>query len=157
MKKIAPLSLSIINQVRLRRLVQGISARFLSLWLKHSEAYVSNIESSLNENQYPPHEWPKLAEMLKCTVHDLLPEGQSDSTEELVNKIVISLSNEQDVFLVLEGMIAFGFFAELRKLGEIEKHLFIEKAEQNDTLSKVLEALTSVGKLQSVNDGYLHQ
>lgn len=156
MKKITPFSLFIINQVRLRRLILGISARYLSLLLKHVEAYVSNIESSNNENRYPPHEWPKIAEALNCTVHDLLPAGQTESTGELIDKVVINLSCENDMILVLDGLIAHGFFAQPRTSAEVAKYLFIEKTEQLSVLEHTLMVLITTERLKFGQDGFVH-
>lgn len=157
MNKITPLSIYIINQVRLKRLILGISARYLSILLEHGETYVSNIESALNENQYPPHEYPKLAEALNCTVHDLLPpdEMDQDSTGKLVDKVVLSLSNESDLRLVIDRLIAYGFFDHPKALEDISKHLFIEKQEQVDLLFEVLSRVVKTGDLkQRVLDYY---
>lgn len=150
MNGIVALSLSIINQVRLRRLILGISARQLSFLLEHSEAYVSNVESILSQGQYPPHEYPKLAEALKCTVHDILPPDNTEqkSTGALVDKIVLSLSNRADLKLVMDGLIAYGFFDHPKTMDDVARHLFIEKKEQVDLLFEVLESIVKEGALK---------
>jgi len=148
MNKITALSLFILNQVRLRRLVLGMSSRSLSEMLEHSSGYVGMIESTGSQSQYPPHEWPKLAAVLNCTVHDLLPPEKNDSTGEMVEKVVLSLSNEADLNLVIEGLISYGFFDRPKASDEIAKHLFIEKQEQVDLLYKVMDGFLQKGYLK---------
>lgn len=150
MSKITQLSLFIINQVRLRRFKLGISSRKLSELLDHSTSYVGMIESQVTQDQYPPHEYPKLAEALKCTVHDLLPPDDKNhkSTGELVDKLVLSLSNQADLKLVIDSLIAYGFFDRPKTMDDVARHLFIEKKGQVDLLFDVLEDIVKAGTLK---------
>jgi transcriptional regulator with XRE-family HTH domain len=150
MNTITALSLYVINQVRLRRFILGISARQLSFLLEHSEAYVSTIESGVSQSQYPPHEYPKLAESLRCTVHDLLPPDEKylNSTGKLVEKKVLNLNNQEDLTRVVEGLIDYGYFNRPKTLTETAKHLFIEKKEQLDLLQTVMEGIVKDGRLK---------
>lgn len=148
MVKITALSLYIINQVKFRRLVIGMPAKRLSKILDHSSNYVFVIESLNREASYPPHEWPKLAVALNCTVHDLLPPEKNNSTGELVEKVVLSLSNKADLNLVIEGLISYGFFDRPKAIDEIAKHLFIEKQEQLELLYKVMDGFLQTGYLK---------
>ncbi len=77
MANITPLSLYIINKVKLRRLILALSARYLSLLLKHSEGYVARIEDGKYDNQYPASELPNLAKELKLEIHELLPPDEN--------------------------------------------------------------------------------
>jgi predicted transcriptional regulator len=156
MKKITYLSLYIINQVRLRRLVLGISSRNLSEMLGHSSGYVGMVESTATLTQYPTHEWPKLAAALGCDINDLLPPGQSTSTGELIEKKVLSLSDEGDVRKVIAALKENGFFDEgvsannneISRLHDVSlemtlekliKHLNVQDEGQIKVLRKVLE------------------
>lgn len=135
---ITPLSLYIINQVRLKRLTLGIPAKRLSKLLNHSSSYVTTIESNLRDSSYPPHEWPKLAAALNCDINDLLPAEQSTSTGELIEKEVLSLSNEADARKVISALKEHGFFEEEKTLEDLVKHLNIQDEGQIEVLRKVL-------------------
>lgn len=157
MNKITQLSLFVINQVRFHRFVMGLSSRKLSELLDHSSSYIGMIESKATPDQYPPHEYPKLAEALNCTVHDLLPpdDMEQKSTGKLVDKVVLSLSNENDLKLVIDGLIANGLFDFPKTADDIAKHLFIEKKEQVDLLFEVLAGIVNDGTLkQRITDYY---
>lgn len=153
---ITPLSLYIINRVRLRRLTLGISAQKLSLILGHSLNYVISIESMTRDTSYPPHEWPKLAAALGCEINDLLPAEQSTSTGELIEKKVMSLSDEADVKKIIAALKGHGLFddgdsannSEIPRLHgislemtlmKVAKHLNIQDEKQIAVLRKVLE------------------
>lgn len=138
MIKITPLSLYIINQVLLRRLVLKKSARKLSFQLGHGDSYVSKIEDPDQVNTYPPHEWPKLAEALSCTVEDLLPPGKSTSTGELIEKKVLAFDTENDVKIIIMALKENGFFKEEKSLEDLVTHLKIEEETQVEVLRKVL-------------------
>lgn len=139
MKKTTYLSLYIINQVRLKRLVQGISSRALSEMLGHSSGYIGMVESVATLTQYPTHEWPKLASALNCDINDLLPAEQSSSTGELIEKKVLSLSNEADVKKVIAALKEHGFFDEEKSLEDVVKHLNVQDEGQIKIFGRVLE------------------
>lgn len=156
MIKISPLSLYIVNQVKLKRLVLGYSAEHLSFILKLSHGYVISVEDPEIQAQYPTHQWPKLAAALNCDIIDLLPAGQSTSTGELIEKKVLSLSNEGDVRKVITALKEHGFFEEgisanineISRLHDVSlemtlekliKHLNVQDEGQVAVLRKVLE------------------
>jgi hypothetical protein len=155
MAKITQLSLNVINRVKLLRLVLGIPGSRLSTFLNHTQAYVFNVEKMNLTTQYPPHEFPKLAEALNCTIHDLLPADQPNSTGILIEKIVLSLSNKTDVKLVTEALIAHGFFEQQKTITDVAKHLFIEKQEQVDLLNSVIKECVIAGLLRQNEFGFV--
>ncbi|WP_256006801.1 hypothetical protein [Pedobacter deserti] len=115
--------------------------------LGRSEGYVGMVESLTSQTQYPPNEWPKLAKALNCTVHDLLPSSQSANAGELVDKVVLSLSDAEDILLVIDGLIGIGYFAQPRSISEVSRYLFIEKADQVEVLANALKLATSDSEL----------
>lgn len=149
MTKITPLSLYIINEVRLRRMVLGIAAKKLSKLLGHSPSYVVNMESNLSYNTYPPHEWPKLAEALSCSVEDLLPSKRSTSTGELIEKKIPSLNEEAYVVIVVTALKEYGYFIEKRTLEDVVKRFEIQDKDQVQLLKKVL---TDQGLITTENE-----
>jgi len=156
MIEITPLSAYVINQVKYRRLVLGISAYHLSQLLGKSQNFVINIENSDLPGQYNTHDYPTLAKSLDWQIHDLLPPDEADQKSDgtLVEKAVLSLSNEADMQLVLEGMIAHGFFNESRTIAETTKHLFIEGKVEAKVLIKVMERLSLANKLEKEGDSF---
>lgn len=152
MAKITSLSLFIINRVKFLRLIHGIPASRLSVFLKHTPAYIFNVENIELPTQYPPHELPKLAEGLYCDVHSLLPPNETEqiSTGKAVEKIVLSLDNETDLKSVVTGLAEYGYFNQGRTLAETAKHLYIDNPKQLALLEKVITMLTKerVLKLQ---------
>lgn len=90
-------------------------------------------------SQYPTHEWLKLAAALNCDINDLLPPEQSTSTGELIEKKVLSLSDEADVRKVIAALKEHGFFKEEKSLEEVVKHLNVQDEGQINVLRKVLE------------------
>lgn len=149
MVKITALSLHIINQVKLKRLIIGLSAKGLSKILEHRHNYIFTIENSSREATYPPHEYPKLAASLRCTVHDLLPPDEMglNSTGKLVKKMVLNLDNQEDLTQVIEGLIAYGYFDQPKTVEDIAKHL-IEKKVQVQLLTSVMETVVNDGRLK---------
>lgn len=144
MARITALSLYIINFVRKRRLCLGYSTRDLSSLLGKSEGYVGMIESSASDTHYPTHEWPRLAEALKCQIHDLLPPDDADqqSTGELVDKVVLDLSNSKDVLSIVEGLITIGYFKQPKTIAGTAKYLYITtESDQRTALTKVMKQL----------------
>ena len=157
MSKTMSLSLHIINQVLIKRLALGMSARRLSLILEHGESYVSKIEDNLQVNSYPAHQLTKLASALHCEVHDLLPADKSTSMGELVEKKVLSLSEEDDVKKVISVLKENGFFDKENSanndeisllngdslemtLERVVKHLNVQDEAQVKVLKKVLNS-----------------
>lgn len=148
MARITPLSLYIINIVKFRRLVIGLASKALSRILNHTETYIASVESSTNENQYPPHEYPGLAAALDWTVEELLPPDDWDVGDGTkVEKKVLSLSNLDDMRLVVEGLIDYGFFNEPKSLANTAKHLYIDGKEEEKVLEVVLGELAEAGRL----------
>lgn len=157
MNQISLLSLYVINQVRLRRLVLNISSRNLSETLEHSPGYVGMVESIANKGQYPPHEWPKLAEALNCKAHDLLPPDEMDqtSTGEFVDKKVLSLDDEGDMKLVVNALIDHGFFNQPKTPEVTAGHLYVDEKAQKLLLELVLNQFVRDSKLSK--DGKQYQ
>lgn len=156
MGQITPLSLFIINRVKFWRLVIGLASKALSRILEHDETYVAGIENPKTNGQYTPHDYPKIAKALDCEVHDLLPSDNFDQKSDgsLVNKVVLSLSNEEDMQLVLTGMIKHGFFKEGKSTTEIAKHLYIDRKPEEKVLIVVLKKLSLESKLEKVGDTF---
>lgn len=156
MEQITKLSLFVINRSKYRRLVIGKSTRDLSNDMERSSGYIGMIESPGSESKYPPHEYPAIAQALDWEIHDLLPPDESDQKSDgtLVDKVILSLGKEEDMQLVLEGMIDYGFFNEDKSIAETAKHLFIEGKAEEKVLIKVLENLTSANKLAKDGDSF---
>lgn len=70
-----------------------------------------------------------------------------------MEKKVLSLSNPDDMRLVLNGMIDNGFFNEPKSLADTAKHLYIDSKE-DEVLEGVLEELVKNGFLTSHKTGY---
>lgn len=148
--KITWLSLFVINKVKFRRYILGLSARQLSLNLKHGESYVSKIEDPEQPNIYPAHEWPNLAQELKFETHDLLPPDEMDQSSDgtKFEKKILTLRNDEDMLLVVKGLVDYGFFNENRTFGDVAKHLFIEDKEiECDILKGTLSDVAAAGLL----------
>lgn len=156
MIEITPLSAYVINQVKYRRLVLGISAYHLSQLLGKSQNFVINMENSDLPGQYNTHDYPTLAKSLDWQIHDLLPPDEADQKSDgtLVEKAVLSLNNEADMQLVLEGMIDYGFFDEGKTIAETAKHLFIEGKEEEKVLRSVLQKLSLEKRLKRDRDTF---
>lgn len=154
MVKLTYLSLYLINRVRLRRLVIGKSSRILSEGINHSSAYVGMAESAASKSQYPPHEWSSLANELDCEIHDLLPENQTTSTGELVDKIILSFHNEKDVREVILALIKNGFFNTSKTITDTSKHLFIDEHNQIAILSTVMNQMQEERVLKQHPEGF---
>lgn len=156
MEQTTKLSLYIINRSKYRRLVIGKSTRDLSDDLGHSSGYVGMVESPGSESKYPPHEYPAIAQALDWETHDLLPPDEADQKSDgtLVEKAVLSLNNEADMQLVLEGMIDHGFFDNGKIITDTAKHLFIEGKAEEKVLIKVLERLGLANKLEKEGDSF---
>jgi|GEM_PF-464819 len=152
MVQITALSLFIINRVLLRRLTLGISAKSLSRTLGHSPNYVITIENKNKTTSYPPHEWPKLATALNCQIHDLLPNADSNSTGELVDKKVLNLSIESDLKLVFKELVYHGFFNQEKSIQDVADHLFIRDEEQLKIIDIVLNRFVKDGLLQPMGN-----
>lgn len=149
MVKITPLSLSVINRIKLKRLSLGISAENLSLTLKRSHGYILTVENNELKTQYPPHEWPKIAQALNCTIHDLLPEKTDTEIDELVEKRVLDLSIEDDLRIILLELIRIGFFYEEKTIDAIAGHLIMRDDRQLVILSEALKSLQKDGLINS--------
>jgi hypothetical protein len=125
--------------------------------LEHSPNYVATIESLIRDATYPPHELPKLAAALSCHIHDLLPpdEMNQHSDGSTVEKKVLSLSNDDDAHLVLEGLIKFGFFDSYKSEADVANHLFIEGKEESKVITAKLEQFANEGILLKNNDLFI--
>ncbi|MDM8173159.1 hypothetical protein RYH73_07995 [Olivibacter sp. CPCC 100613] len=156
MIEITPLSAYVINRVKYRRLVLGISAYHLSQLLGKSQNFVINIENSDLPGQYNTHDYPTLAKSLDWQIHDLLPPDEADQKSDgtLVEKAVLSLSNETDMQLVLKGMIDHGFFDSDKTITDTAKHLFIEGKAEEKIMVRTLNKLAANGLLENKSSVY---
>lgn len=152
MAKITPLSLYLINRIKFRRLVLGISSWYFATLIEKSESFIYKIEDPDVQAQYNTHDYPAIAKALKWTIEDLLPPDNwpvGDGTK--VEKKVLSLSNPDDMRLVLNGMIDNGFFNEPKSLIDTAKHLYIDGKEEEKALKVVLGELAEAGRLLKGN------
>ncbi len=158
MAQVTQLSLYIINRVKLLRLVRGIPASRLSLFLKTTGAYIFNVEKESLDTQYPTERWPQLAEGLKCKVHDLLPPDEMDqaSTGQLVDKKVLSLNDEGDVDLILSELVKYNFFNTSKSLGDVVKHLFIKDDRQSHLVLNALSHQVVSKALIQIDERYIN-
>lgn len=102
----------IINQVKLRRLIKGYSARKLSEAIGLESQLVSKYESETNKNYYSHQVLIKIADVLGCSVRDFYPPDEIllENDGEYITKTIISLSNLEDVKKVLTGLIDDAYF-----------------------------------------------
>ncbi|MBD1431695.1 hypothetical protein H8B06_02565 [Sphingobacterium sp. DN00404] len=141
MEKINRLSLYILNTIKFKRLVLGKSAYQLSLDIKKSEGYVTNMENQNTPNQYNSADYPLIAAELGCELSDLIPPDNwevSDSHEK-VDKVVVSLSDPAFVRRVLEGIKASPKADVLEDLDKLYKHLSTKDANEKAVIKKVWE------------------
>lgn len=125
MYQINRLSLYLINSIKFRRLVLGISAYQFALNLKKSRNYISQIENTDNERQYNSADYPLIAKALNCELSDIIPPDDwilSDSHEK-VDKKVVSLTDAVFVREVIEGINASPKTDVLKDINSLLKHL----------------------------------
>lgn len=156
MNKITLLSLFIINKVKLRRLILGISATALSKDLGYTPTYIIIIENPERQAQYSPHDYSALANLLKWKIHDLLPPEDVPQGGEgsKVDKVVLSLSRPADMRLVVDGLIAHGFFIPGKTLDETATYLYIRQKPEATVLETVLQEVVKDRKLVLVEGKY---
>jgi len=155
MAKITLLSLYIINRVKFRRLVLGISSWYFATLIEKSESFIYKIEDPDVQAQYNTHDYSAIAQALKWTIEDLLPPDNwpvGDGTK--VEKKVLSLSNPEDMRLVVDGLVAYGFFNEPKSLTDVAKHLYIDGKDDEKVLEGVLGEAVKEGKLIVENESY---
>lgn len=118
----------IINKIKFLRLVLGISAEQLSADISMSDSYISSVESMANKSQYPYEILIKIAKVLGCSVRDFYPADAvlMENDGEYVNKIIISLSNLEDVKKIIVELIDDGYFSKSRTFVKITKYLYID-------------------------------
>lgn len=141
MKKISRISLYILNIAKLRRLVNGKSAYQLSLDIKKSGNYVTNIENPKTPNQYNSADYPTIAEELGCELADLLPppDWKVSDSHEKVDKTVDSLTDPIFVLKVLEGIKVSPLANKLDNLDALYSHLSTKKAAEKAVIKEVWE------------------
>lgn len=147
----------IINQVKLRRLVLGISARDLSRLIEMSDSYVSSIESMATKGQYTTNELSKIALVLKCEVHDFYPPDELLSKNDGSNvfKKIISLSEIEDTLIVIDGLINAGFFKNGKSVEDVARHLFVYGKREATVVQETLDINAKHGKLTLTNGSYI--
>jgi len=156
MKNITALSLYVINNVKYRRLVIGLSSKALSRILGHGDEYVANIESK-RHGQYLPIDYPLIAMTLNWDTHNLLPSAEttySDGT--LLEKIVFSLSRHDDAEKVLIGMKENKYFDSPKSIEEILDHLYLTTTTDIEKRQVIKDVLTNLVKdgLLKLNNGH---
>lgn len=158
MKNITALSLYIINNVKRRRLIIGLSSKALSRILGYGEEYVANIESK-RQAQYSHIDYPAIATALNWEPHDLLPDNdQPYSDGELVEKNVLSLDNPEEMEIILIGMKKNLYFNSPKSINEILDYLYLTTSdrpnERRKDLQSVLNKLVNRGVIKVNEDLY---
>src|SRR5690606_38168644 len=153
MIKISFSALYIINQIKFRRLILGISARQLSIKLSLVPTYIGKIESLNQDFKYTVEMLVKVAEILGCTVQDFYPPDEMllrlDSDQ--VFKEVISLSKESDAITVIRGLIKNNYFKVNISLSELGEHLHLVTNNEKEAVAKALNALTKNKEIKFEN------
>ncbi|MGA6119332.1 helix-turn-helix domain-containing protein [Sphingobacterium anhuiense] len=143
----------IINQVKLRRLIKGYSARKLSEDIGLESQLVSKYENETNKNLYSPQILIKIARILGCSVRDFYPSDEvlMQNDGEHVNKIIISLSNLEDVKKIIAGLVDDGYFSKSRTFEKITKYLHIDGKPESAVVKQGLD-WAIVNGLLTMND-----
>src|SRR5690606_14603715 len=152
----------IINQVKLRRLILGISARGLARAIEMSDSYVSSIESMATKNQFTINELSKIALVLKCEVRDFYPPDEmllkNDGSNVL--KEIISLADIEGASKVISGMTGIGYFDGSRLDEEttssgVAKYLDVLGKKEAPVVQQALNNFVANGKLTLTNGSYI--
>lgn len=148
----------IINQVKLRRLIFGISARDLSERIGLVPQFISKIESMDQGNQYSLEMLSKIADELQCKVRDFYPPDDLllESDGPKIPKEIISLADTEIAKKVIDGMIDIGYFGKPKAFIEIQKYLHIHGRPEVPTVQLALDDAVDNGKLIATDDHY-HQ
>ncbi len=143
MQKINRLSLYLINAIKFRRLVLGISAYQFALNLKKSRNYVSQIENIDEDSQYNSADYSLIADALGCELSDITPpdDWQVSDSHEKVDKVVVSLTDPAFAREVIEGIHASPKAYVLKDIKELLKHLALtsKNPEEIAVVTKVWE------------------
>lgn len=152
----------IINQVKLRRLILGISARELARLIEMSDSYVSSIESMVTRNQFTINELGKIALVLKCEVRDFYPPDEILTKNDGSNvlKEIISLADIETATEVIDGMIGIGYFDGSRLDEEttssgVVKYLDVLGKKEDPFVQQALDNAVESGKLTLTNGSYI--
>ena len=152
----------IINQVKLRRLILGISARSLAKELGLVPQYISKIESMKQVYQYPLEMLAKIAKILGCEVRDFYPPDElllkNDGSNVL--KEIISLADIEVASKVIEGMTGIGYFDGSRLDEEttssgVAKYLDVLGKKEAPVVQQALNNFVANGKLTLTNGSYI--
>lgn len=143
MVKLRPVALFILNQVKFKRLIKGLSVTDLSIYLGVSEAYINAIESRTNTSQYTYKDLIKIIEILDCNITDFYPPEQLllKHDGEHVFKEIISLSKEEDTLSIIKGLIERKYFQNKISLLTLVKYLNIKSKSQEAVVLNVLNKL----------------
>ncbi|UZJ66596.1 helix-turn-helix domain-containing protein [Sphingobacterium sp. KU25419] len=131
-----------------------MSAEQLSANISMSDSYISSVESMANKSQYPYEILIKIAKVLGFSVRDFYPSDEllMENDGEYVNKIIISLSNLEDVKKIIIGLIDEGYFSKSRTFEKITKYLYIDGKPESMVVKQGLEWAIENGLL-TMNDG----
>lgn len=143
MAKINRHSLFIINSVKSKRLILGISARRFSEMIKKSESYVGLCEGLATDQKYNSADYPLLAEVLACKLEDLLPpdDWPLSNSHTKVDKVVSTLKDPDFVKEILEGIAGSGNSKTLRDEKALVRYLNIKESEEREVVNSVLKGL----------------
>ena len=146
----------IINQVKLRRLILGISARSLAKKLGLVPQYISKIENMDQDYQYPLEMLSKIAKILGCDVREFYPPDELLMKNDGSNifKKIINLSDIEVASKVINGMIETGYFKKAKSLTKIAKHLQVYGRSEAPVIEQVVNNFATNGKLTLKNRSY---
>lgn len=101
------------------------------------------------------YEYAGLAAALDWTIKDLLPPDDAPVSGGIkIEKKVLSLSNPDDMRLVVNGLIAYGFFDKERSITDVAKHLYIDGKPEEKVLEQVLQELVIDLQLKVINNDF---
>lgn len=143
MAKINRLSLFIINNVKFRRLVLGISTRKLSELMKKSESYIGLCEGMATDQKYNSADYPFIAEVLGYSLTELMPpdDWEVSTSHDKVEKNVSSLVDPDFVRKVLQGIKQTANAHVLREENTLFRYLNVRNMEEKKTIISVLKEI----------------
>lgn len=158
MVKLSFSAIYVINKVKLARLIQGISARQLSLDITNNqdEYVISRHESTAYKTQYPHYTLILIAKVLNCDVREFYPSDEVllENDGSRFVKEIISLSNIDDCTLVINEMIDAGCFNDGMSFEETSIHLHEQGKPNSLVIEQALKAAEKANKLSLRNGKY---
>ena len=118
--KVTPLTQYIIDEVRIRRLEQGISQKKLSELISPSEdtSLVGKVESANSPHKYSGPQLELIADKLGCSVQDFFPTDFLPD-DSLQPKTKVAIIKRMGPIAMLNSMLENGYFKDERSLNEI--------------------------------------